>query len=94
MRQLASGLLLAVLAVLAVSCGGSGSPTPLPVVKLPTKAPPTATVVPANDEEAVTQLIYAEGEGVVQQDIDRLMDIWAKDGEIVDAANTPVSATQ
>ena len=89
MRQLGSGLLLAVLAVLAVSCGGSASPTTLPVVKLPTKAPPTATPIPANDEEAVAQLIYAEGEGVVQQDIDRLMDIWADDGEIVDATNTP-----
>ena len=89
MRQLGSGLLLAVLAVLAVSCGGPTSPPPLPVVNLPTKAPPTATPIPANDEEAVAQLVYAEGEGVVQQDIDRLMDIWADDGEIVDATNTP-----
>lgn len=89
MRQLGIGLLLAVFAVLLVSCGGSAPPTPLPVVKLPTKAPPTVTPMPANDEEAVAQLIHAEGEGVVQQDIDRLMDIWADDGEVVDARNTP-----
>lgn len=89
MRQLGIGLLLAVFAVVAVSCGSSAPPTPLPVIKLPTKAPPTVTPIPANDEKAVAQLIYAEGEGVVQQDIDRLMDIWADDGEIVDANNTP-----
>ena len=34
------------------------------------------------------QLIRAEGEGVVQQDIDRLLDIWADDGQIVDANHT------
>lgn len=89
MRRLGIGLLLAVFTVGVVGCGGSTPATPLPVIKLPTKAPPTVTPVPANDEEAVTQLIHAEGEGVVQQDIDRLMDIWAEDGEIVDAKNTP-----
>jgi hypothetical protein len=89
MRLSAIVLSLAVTGLLLVGCGGSAAPTPLPVIKLPTKAPPTETPVPADDEEAVTQLILAEGEGVVQQDIDRLMDIWADDGEIRDAKHTP-----
>ena len=93
MKRFGLGLLLMVFAVLLVGCGGSASPTLLPVVALPTKAPPTATPVPANDEEAVKQLIRAEGEGVVQQDIDRLMDIWADDGQIVDANHTPDNAS-
>jgi ketosteroid isomerase-like protein len=45
--------------------------------------------VPATDEEAILQLLAAEGEGVVQQDIDRLMEIWAEDGMVVDARHTP-----
>jgi hypothetical protein len=89
MRKIAVGLILLVLAAGVAGCGGSAAPTPLPVVKLPTKVPPTATPVPATDEEAVTQLVRAEGEGVVQQDIDRLMDIWADDGVLVDANHTP-----
>jgi hypothetical protein len=89
MRKFGTGLFLVIFALLAVSCGGSVAPTPLPVVKLPTKAPPTITPVPANDKEALIQLIRAEGEGVVQQDIDRLVDIWAADGQIVDVNHTP-----
>jgi hypothetical protein len=92
MRKLGLGLSLVVLAWFAVGCGGAIAPAPLPVVKLPTKAPPTITPVPANDKEAVVQLIRAEGEGVVQQDIDRLLDIWATDGQIVDANHTPDNA--
>jgi hypothetical protein len=45
--------------------------------------------VPANDEEAILQILHAQGEGVVQQDIDRLIDIWAEDGMITDANHTP-----
>ncbi len=89
MRKLGLGLILVVLTGLVAGCGGAVAPAPLPVVNLPTKAPPTVTPVPANDEDAVTQLVRAEGEGVVQQDIDRLMDIWAADGQIVDANHTP-----
>lgn len=92
MRKYLIGLLLVAFSISVASCGDAAPPTPLPVVKLPTKAPPTATPVPANDEEAVVQLVRAEGEGVVQQDIDRLMDIWADDGAIVDAKNTPDDA--
>ena len=90
MRKFVIVAFVIILSSLVVSCGGGSAPaTPLPVVKLPPKATPTPTPVPANDEEAVVQLITAEGEGVVQQDIDRLMDIWAEDGQIVDAKNTP-----
>ena len=91
MRKFFTGLLFVAFLLSAVSCGET-PPTPLPVITLPTKAPPTATPVPASDEEAVAQLIRAEGEGVVQQDIDRLMDIWADDGVIVDAKHTPEDA--
>jgi hypothetical protein len=45
--------------------------------------------VPATDEEAVLQLMAAEGEGVVEQDIGRLMEIWAEEGVVVDARHTP-----
>lgn len=89
MRKCLIVLLFAAFLISVVSCGDTTPPTPLPVVKLPTKAPPTVTPMPANDEEAVAQLIRAEGEGVVQQDIDRLMDIWADDGAVIDAKNTP-----
>jgi hypothetical protein len=49
----------------------------------------TDTPTPANDEEAVMQLLGAEAEGVVSQDIDRLMEIWDQDGVVTDANHTP-----
>ena len=49
----------------------------------------TDTPTPANDEEAVIQLLGAEAEGVVSQDIDRLMEIWDQDGVVTDANHTP-----
>ncbi|MFB0545738.1 MAG: hypothetical protein ACETWB_02400, partial [Anaerolineae bacterium] len=49
------------------------SPPPTPI-KMPTKPPPTPTPVPATDEEAIWQLLHAEKEAILQQDIDRLMD--------------------
>lgn len=49
----------------------------------------TPTAVPKNDEEALRQLIVAEGEAVVQQDIDRLQGMWANDGVVTDANRTP-----
>ena len=52
----------------------------------------TPTIVPANDEEAIRQLIVAEGEAVVQQDIDRLQGMWASDGVVTDANRTPDNA--
>jgi ketosteroid isomerase-like protein len=92
MRKLGLGLLLIILTGFVAGCGGAVAPAPLPVVNLPTKAPPTLTPVPASDKEGVVQLIRAEGEAVVQQDIDRLLDIWATDGQVVDANHTPDNA--
>jgi hypothetical protein len=48
----------------------------------------TATPVPATDEEAIRQLINAECEAVVQQDVDRLQGMWAATGSIIDANHT------
>ena len=79
--------LIAAIALLA-ACGTR--PTPAPTIPPPPPRPvATDTPVPANDEEAILQLLHAQGEGVVQQDIDRLMDIWAEDGVITDANHTP-----
>jgi len=79
--------LIAAIALLA-ACGPR--PTPAPTIPPPPPRPvATDTPVPANDEEAILQLLHAQGEGVVQQDIDRLMDIWDEDGVITDANHTP-----
>ena len=60
---------------------------------------PTATAAPlggsctldnvGDDESAILALLVAEGEMVVSQDIDALMRLWAEDGRVVDAKNTP-----
>ncbi len=77
----------AALLVAAVGCSASAPPPP-PVVS-PALRQRTPTPVPANDEEAIRQIIVAEGEGVVQQDIDRLQGMWAPDGVVTDANHTP-----
>ena len=41
------------------------------------------------DEDAIRAVLNAEGESVVSQDIDALMHLWADDGKVVDAKNTP-----
>ncbi|MGQ9627779.1 MAG: YybH family protein [Anaerolineae bacterium] len=88
MRKMLIVLLFTSLAALA-GCERSTTP-PLPTpIKMPTKPPPTSTPVPKTDEEAIWQLLNAEKEAVLQQDIDRMLDIWDKDGEIVDANHTP-----
>ncbi len=77
----------AALLIATVGCGPSAPPPP------PTGGGParqrTPTPVPANDEEAIRQLVFAEGEAVVQQDIDRLNAMWASDGVVTDANHTP-----
>ena len=55
----------------------------------PTVVPRTATPQPASAEDAVRQLIRAEGAAVVAQDIAGLMDLWSIDGTITDAKHTP-----
>lgn len=77
--------------------GVSGTPisTPSPTLGAPPPPQPpvrrarTPTPVPKTDKEAIKQLIVAEGEAVIQQDIDRLQGIWASDGIMTDASHTP-----
>ena len=60
------------------------SPSSGPVIEIESPTP-----VPANDEEAIRFLLQAEGEGVVNKDIDRLMSLWAEDCFVADAKHTP-----
>ncbi len=89
MRKLVLALVALTLVITVVGCG---TPTP-PSVRPPATRVRTPTSVPANDEEAIKQLINAEGEAVVQQDIDRLQAMWASDGVVTDANRTPNSAS-
>ncbi len=79
--------------VCALLLGACASPAPAPssLGQKPTVAPRTPTPQPASDEEAIRQLIAAESQGVVQQDIDGLLDLWALDATITDAKHTPDS---
>ena len=75
----------AALGLVAVGCDQNAPPPP-PTRPIITRTP---TPVPASDDEAIRQLINAEGEAVVQQDIDRLQGIWASDGVVTDANRSP-----
>ena len=87
MRKLVFIALMA-LTILAVACS-TGAPPPPPPGGPPIRRERTPTPVPSGDEDAIRQLINAEGEAVVQQDIDRLQGIWASDGVVTDANRTP-----
>ncbi len=50
--------------------------------------PRTPTPVPANDEEAIRQLLRAESNGVVHQDMALLAELWAEDATVTDAKHT------
>lgn len=50
--------------------------------------PPTST-----DREAIRAVLTAEGELVVEQKIDTLMNLWGEGATIVDAKHTPMEAT-
>ncbi len=76
-------VLLSLILFLVASCGPSASPAPTPEPR------GTPTPTPATDEEAILQLLAAEAERVVQQDIDLLMEIWAPDAVVTDANHTP-----
>lgn len=80
------GVVLAL--ILAVTACSTGAPPP-PAAGPKPAIQRTPTPIPANDEEAIRQLIVAEGEAVVQQDIDRLQGMWASDGVVTDANRTP-----
>lgn len=78
---------LVVVAVLASAC--SAPEVPSVPAGIPSPRPRgTDTPTPASDQEAIFQLLNAEAEGVVSQDIDRLMEIWAEDGVVTDANHT------
>jgi ketosteroid isomerase-like protein len=87
MRKFVFFAVLAALMLAAAGCSNNVVP-PTPG-NPPANRTRTATPVPANDEEAIRQLIVAEGEAVVQQDIDRLQAMWASDGVVTDANRTP-----
>lgn len=80
---------IGVLAVAIVFAACAPPPTRSTLGQKPTSAPRTPTPQPASDEEAIRQLILLEGRGVVEQDIQGLMDLWAPDGMVVDAKHTP-----
>lgn len=52
-------------------------------------APP----VSPSPEDALYELLDAEAAAVVAQDIDRLLDLWAADGVVIDAKHTPTDPT-
>ncbi|MEZ4656600.1 MAG: hypothetical protein R2911_03440 [Caldilineaceae bacterium] len=83
--------------------GGCGSaPTPAAeqaAVPVPTAAASIdpgscglALAANAAPAEAIGATLAAEGEFVVQQNIDALMALWDADGQIIDAKNTPDDA--
>lgn len=84
--RLAASLVLLCLVALG-ACGAPTPPTGLGV--RPTVAKRTPTAQPPTDEEAIRQLVLSEGQGVVSQDIDGLMNLWAEDALITDAKHTP-----
>lgn len=79
---------LSVLLILAVACGSNQAPPPPPTTSGQPARQRTSTPVPATDEEAIRQLINAECEAVVQQDVDRLQAMWASNGVVTDANHT------
>lgn len=81
------------LVIAAVGCSNGAPPPPTGGGQPPSSRQRTPTPVPANDEEAIKQLISAEGEAVVQQDIDRLQGMWASDGVVTDANRTPTNSS-
>ncbi len=93
MRKFVFVAVLAMMLTAIVGCGGNTAPPPPPAGGPSAPRQRTAPPQPANDEEAIRQLIVAEGEAVVQQDIDRLQAMWDKDGVVTDANHTPDNAT-
>lgn len=82
-------LFLMAVAILTLGIAGCSDNVPPPPPAPRASITRTPTAVPANDEEAIKQLINAEGEAVVQQDIDRLQGMWASDGVVTDGNRTP-----
>ncbi len=83
-RYFVSAVLLVLLAI--ASCS---APRASGLGEKPTAAPRAATAQPADDNEAIRQMIAGEGAAVVRQDIAALMDLWAEDAVVTDAKHTP-----
>ena len=60
-------------------------PTPVPC---PVQAPATAT-----DAEVIEMVLMAEGQWVVEQNIEALMALWSAGAEIINAKNTPADSS-
>lgn len=90
MRQFVLIFIALALVIVIAGCNANPAP-PSGGPRPPVARTRTPTAVPANDEEAIKQLISAEGEAVVQQDIDRLQAMWASDGVVTDANRTPTN---
>lgn len=67
----------------AVVCGCSAGPSGPPVGSCLVEAEAE------DDQSSITAVLAAEGELVVAQEIDTLMALWANDGMVVDAKQTP-----
>ncbi len=89
MRKFLFFLPLVALVFVTIGLVGCQDQTQAPPPPPPVSRTRTPTPVPSSDEEAIRQLIDAEGEAVVQQDIDRLQGMWASDGVVTDANRTP-----
>ncbi len=85
MRKLVLALVALTLVITVVGCTPPTTTPPKP----PATRVRTPTPVPETDEDAIKQIINAEGEAVVQQDIDRLQAMWASDGVVTDANHAP-----
>lgn len=81
--------LVCLLSMVLVLAACAAPPSSSTLGQKPTAAARTATPQPATDEEAIRQLIVLEGQGVVAQDIEGLMNLWAPDAVIADAKHTP-----
>ena len=84
-------LSITLLCVVAVACQSPESPTPV-VSDVALGSCSLGLAANSSDEDAIRAVLNAEGESVVSQDIDALMRLWASDGKVIDAKNTPDSA--
>ena len=83
-------VVLSCVLLVLVALGACNAPQPVSSLGVkPTRPNYTPTPQPATAEEAVRQLVVSEGQNLVSQDIEGLMDLWADDATITDAKHTP-----
>jgi hypothetical protein len=81
--RLSGSLRVLLLAVTLTACGAPETPAGSCTLDLPAGA---------GDEEAIAAVIHAEGQLVVDQQIDALMALWTDGSSITNAKNTPDAA--